>query len=486
MLQALKGHWIAATCIVFILVNALLVAQEIYWLNLLPAVLIVVWAMVASLDRLLLFIAFATPLSINLEELELGGLGISLPTEPLMVGVMLLFLLKLAMERNVVDQRVWRHPITWIIAAQLVWMAICIVPSSMPLISFKHFTARMWFVTTMFFVATRVFERQENMHRFIWAYISGLFVVVVYTLIHHAQYEFAHDPGHWVMSPFFKDHTSYGAILAFFVPFIVTATALPGYSRTRKGVAGLLLLVFGVGMIFSYTRAAWLSLVGALGIYLVLRLRVPIWLLVLGSLTVGGLYFANEEQIKIALERNREESSDDLGEHVRSISNISSDASNLERINRWNSAVSMWKERPVFGWGPGTYMFQYAPFQASADRTIISTNFGLGGNAHSEYLGPLSEQGIPGFLLMLALVVVTTVTALRLYLRLPDGADKRLLIALYLGLVTYYLHGVLNNFLDIDKASVPFWAFTAMIVLLDVKYPRDAAATQAAPPAAVT
>ena len=45
-------------------------------------------------------------------------------------------------------------------------------------------------------------------------------------------------------------------------------------------------------------------------------------------------------------------------------------------------------------------------------------------------------------------------------------------MALILGLVTYYLHGGLNNFLDTDKASVPFWAFTAMIVLLDLKYPR--------------
>ena len=32
--------------------------------------------------------------------------------------------------------------------------------------------------------------------------------------------------------------------------------------------------------------------------------------------------------------------------------------------NRWNSAMRMWQERPVFGWGPGTYMFQSAPFQA--------------------------------------------------------------------------------------------------------------------------
>jgi hypothetical protein len=44
-------------------------------------------------------------------------------------------------------------------------------------------------------------------------------------------------------------------------------------------------------------------------------------------------------------------------------------------------------------------------------------------------------------------------------------------MAIFLGLVTYYLHGILNNFLDLDKASVPFWGFTAMVVLYDLKYP---------------
>jgi O-antigen ligase len=471
MLHALKAHWIAATCVVFVLLNAVLVANEIYWLTALPAVLLVVWAMVAAVDRLVLFIAFATPLSINLEELDLGGIGIALPTEPLLVGLMLLFLLKVAIERDVIDARVWKHPITWVIVAQLVWMLVCIVPSSMPMVSFKYFTARLWFVSTMFFLATRLFHDERNWHRFIWAYLAGLAIVITYTVIHHAQFHFAHDPAHWVMSPFFKDHTSYGALIAFFIPFGVTALFLPGYTRTRRGVALFMLALLTTGLIFSYTRAAWLSLVGALALFLVLKLRIPVWALLVMALVTGGLYYVNKDQITIALERNREESSDDLGEHVRSISNISSDASNLERINRWNSAMRMWQERPVFGWGPGTYMFQYAPFQASEDRTIISTNFGVQGNAHSEYLGPLSEQGVFGMLLMLALIVVTTWTALRLYYRLPDGADRRMLAATYLGLVTYYLHGALNNFLDTDKASVPFWAFTAIIVLLDLKHP---------------
>jgi hypothetical protein len=28
----------------------------------------------------------------------------------------------------------------------------------------------------------------------------------------------------------------------------------------------------------------------------------------------------------------------------------------------------------------------------------------------------------------------------------------------------------MNDFLDLDKASVPFWGFTAMIVMLDLKH----------------
>ena len=41
-------------------------------------------------------------------------------------------------------------------------------------------------------------------------------------------------------------------------------------------------------------------------------------------------------------------------------------------------------------------------------------------------------------------------------------------LAFTLSLLTYYIHGVFNNFLDTDKLSVPFWAFTAVIVALDI------------------
>jgi len=457
-------------CVVFVLFNAALTIHEVYWLNLLPAVLLAGWAVVTAADKVLLFIVFATPLSINLEELDLGGIGVALPTEPLMVVLMLLFLLRLTLEKGTLDPKVWRHPVTIVIIAQLIWMAICVLPSSMPIVSLKYLTARLWFVCTMYFMATRLFRDPRNIHRFFWLFLSGLAIVVGYTLIHHAQFDFAEDPAHWVMSPFFKDHTSYGAIIAFCLPFAITAISMPGYSRSRRGMAVFLLALLVTGILFSYTRAAWVGVAGALGVFIVMRLRIPAWTIGVVLLVAGITAIANMDRITIALERNRTESNDDLAKHVSSISNIRSDASNLERINRWNSALQMFDERPLTGWGPGTYMFQYAPFQAARDRTIISTNFGLNGNSHSEYLGPLAEQGLLGMLLVIALIGVITWTAVRLWSRLPNGVDRMLIGAAFLGLVTYFIHGVLNNYLDLDKASVPFWGFTAMIVVLDLKH----------------
>jgi hypothetical protein len=30
------------------------------------------------------------------------------------------------------------------------------------------------------------------------------------------------------------------------------------------------------------------------------------------------------------------------------------------------------------------------------------------------------------------------------------------------------MHGIMNNFLDTDKASAPFWGFMAVLVVLDI------------------
>ena len=147
----------------------------------------------------------------------------------------------------------------------------------------------------------------------------------------------------------------------------------------------------------------------------------------------------------------------------------SSDASNLERLNRWNAALALFSERPVVGWGPGTYQFVYAPFQRSKDRTIISTNNADGGNAHSEYLGPLAEQGVLGLIGVLGLLGFCLHWGFRLQRILTDREDRILAMGVFLGLMTYFVHGVLNNYLDTDKARALFWGFFAVMLALDLQ-----------------
>jgi O-antigen ligase len=168
------------------------------------------------------------------------------------------------------------------------------------------------------------------------------------------------------------------------------------------------------------------------------------------------------------LQNNKQDSSDNLIEHVTSISNISTDASNMERINRWSCAIQMFLEKPVFGWGPGTYQFQYAPFQLYNDKTIISSNQGDMGNAHSEYLGPLAESGLLGLVFFLLLVFVVLFRAINLYYRIEDPDIKTLLLAIIASLLSYFIHGAFNNFLDTDKASVALWSVIAIVVSIDL------------------
>ena len=80
----------------------------------------------------------------------------------------------------------------------------------------------------------------------------------------------------------------------------------------------------------------------------------------------------------------------------------------------------------------------------------------------------MTEQGIPGVLLVVCIFMATFATGVRVYRTAKDRQVADMALAFTLSLLTYYIHGVFNNFLDTDKLSVPFWAFTAVVVALDV------------------
>jgi putative inorganic carbon (hco3(-)) transporter len=237
----------------------------------------------------------------------------------------------------------------------------------------------------------------------------------------------------------------------------------------------IILLLLGIllfAIVVSFTRATWLSLIVAIGAWLLTRFRVRFYWIVLAFLTVGTVAFLKQNDIQYALEANKQGSSDELEGHVKSVSNISTDPSNLERINRWKCAARMVSERPIFGFGPGTYVFQYAPFQKSSELTIISTHSGDLGDAHSEYFSAMSETGFIGMFFWLGIVFATLSSAFNIVYTTPSLKIRLTTYMVFLGLVSYHAHAVLNNYSQYDKLAVPLWAFTAIIVALDIRNKR--------------
>jgi len=471
MVEKVKIIWVYAITAIFLVINFYLILEkDFYWFFFLPLVLIVLYYYLVSLDKIILFITFLTPLAVNISDMEMG-LGLSIPTEPLMFGVVLLFVANLLFDKKY-DKRVGQHPVSYLIYLSLFWMFITTLTSELPVVSLKYLLARIWFVIPFYFVAALIFRKLINIKRFYWLYISGLFIVIIYTLIQHSAYGFEEEAGHWVMSPFYNDHTAYGAALAIFFPVVVGFLFYPGISKPLRVLNILVLLVFVIGIILSYGRAAWISVVISFLVFIIVMLRIRFYWLVIAGVIFIGTFLLFQQQIFDRLERNKQDSSANFIEHIQSISNITSDASNLERINRWQAAIRLYQDHPYFGWGPGTYQFVYAPYQRSREKTIISTNLGDQGNAHSEYLGPLAEMGMPGILIIIILFSLITYTGLRVYKR-GRKEVKFLSLMATLGLITYFTHGVLNNFLDTDKLSVPFWGFVAIIVALDVYHTND-------------
>lgn len=469
MAETIKLRWFYILCASFIALNTLFIYHELYWLYLVPLVLAVIGLAFLSIDKLFLLSVIVTPFSIDIKEVDIGA-ALSLPAEPLMIGITVMFLFKTLIE-GTFDQNILKHPVSLAIYAYLFWIFITSVTSEIPWISFKFLASKLWFIFPFYFLGAQVFlKKHQNIQWFLWLYIIALGIVIIYSTNRHISFHFAKKIAYWVMTPFYYDHTQYGAAIAMFVPFLVGYTLVNRHVLFIKILIASVMTLYGVGLLLSYSRASWLSVMGALALFVVLFFRIR-WYFI-ATLMIGGLifFFILKTEILMRLEKNKQNSSSKLTEHIQSMSNISTDASNKERLLRWNCALRMFNERPITGWGPGTYAFVYAPFQRSYEMTIISTNFGDVGNAHSEYLGALSEQGLPGLLFFILVIGTAYFTASRIIFHSNANAKiKQMAILLLLGLCTYWIHSFLNNFLDTDKLSVPFWGFIAALVAMDVQ-----------------
>ena len=398
-------------------------------------------------------------------DVDFGSWNMVLPAEPLiaLIGFGMLWTLLIRRPQTIQPlspskTQALKHPGTQTLKhsntqalplAWILWMGICTAFSSMPMVSLKYWVVEVghWWV----FACSMAFWPGLWLRAlpFLMMSMTGM---VVYTVLHHSLFHFRVDQAMLAPMPFFSDHTLYAAVLALLLFFVQSQQhpepGFMGQHLQKTGVRQAITALFTLGLLLSTCRAAILSvaMAGLLAVGYYWRKR-PGYLLFVAVLATGLFFFRfDPEKFRIKLAQ---------------------DVSFQERLNRWDCAASMLAARPWTGFGPGTYPFQYIPFQQPDNITRISIQrplldrgpdtYGRGGGAHSEYWQSAAELGWVGSLIWIALVCCTLWAGL---LGVKFAALSRCdsqKLWLLLGLFTFFIHAFFNNFLHDSRVAALFW-----------------------------
>jgi len=185
---------------------------------------------------------------------------------------------------------------------------------------------------------------------------------------------------------------SYFALVA-----VILAAAATRIEGTRRWFYAFGATIAAAGVLVSQTRSAAIAMIAGLGLLAIGRSVKRAGLIALALVALFGAGIAMDLRI---MKR--------LATLPRSISTQGLEAATSGRVTPAITALTMFRDFPVTGVGPGVFGFQYMPYhirvrdRLPAERSgIRPTNFG---EAHNDHLQLLAETGLPGYLLFLAAV----------------------------------------------------------------------------------
>ncbi len=416
-----------------------------------------------------LLLLLSLPFAVDLPQ---GSLALEVPSEPLQILLVGRRLPLLCQWRHH-HATLWKAPLLRISGLWLLWMLLTIPGSSAPLVSAKYGLVALthWYLFA-YLPLLIGWQLPQLLPRWFNLYTFPLLLLLLYAWSVHAQYDFRIDASVLVARPFFFDHALLStALLLVLGPYLYALHRRRGRWHYAYPVVLLLLL----GVYLSYSRAAWISALLALGLTgtLVLFRHYFRWMLGLTGLGLLGLALLLPSLWAGILQNRVESKKGNWWQQMASVANVTTDVSNLERLNRYRCAWRMVGDRPWRGFGAGTYALAYLPYQKPEEMTRISVTEvgphppGRGGGAHSEYFQALAELGWPGGLLFLALVLTSLFTAGRVYWSAARDSHRYLALALGFGLLTFFIHALFNNFFHHSKIAMLIWSSMAILIQLE-------------------
>ena len=438
-----------------------------------PFVLILAYQTLVNY-RPIYFLLFAT-IPLSTEFFFSNGLSTDLPSEPLIVGLMLVYVIQALTRPDLINGKFFRHPLTLLLIAHFLWIAFAAILSSNPTVSIKFTIAKFWYLATFFFLTGHLMRNERQSWKLWWWIIIPLTLATLKVILHHASLDFGFKEINAATSPFFRNHVNYAAILALILPMLWFF-----WGRYRRWTMAWWVLAAAASVLFfgvltAYTRAAYVALFLAAAMYFVIKLRLIRWAL-LGAVLVVPMFFGymiyNNKFMDFA-------PSERTVSHVEFSGIVAAtykmeDVSTSERYYRWIAGIRMSTEHPISGVGPGNFYFFYKQFTLNRFATYVSNNPEKSG-IHNYYLMTLVEQGLPGLLIFLAMMLYTLILGERVYHESGNNINRKALVmGLMLMLTVIDAFLLMNDMIETDKVGSFFFFSMAILINLDLANKKEA------------
>ncbi len=443
-----------------------------YFMVGIPAFLLLLFVSIVDFRKVFYLLIACIPLS---TEFHLpNGFGTDLPTEPLMVGLMLIALLFGASRTDRLNTPFFRHPITLILLLHLTWIYATTITSELLFVSIKFSLAKTWYIVVFYFLAGHLIKTEKHIRTLFWLILIPLVFTVAVILVRHAAFGFAFHSVNAVLYPFQRNHVNYAATLTLFFPWLWIARSWYKPQSLKwwflVGCTAFLLLA----VYLTYTRAAYIALMLSVAAFLVFHFKLIRYVL-FGSLIVamlGIVYMVNDNTyLEYAPNFDRtitHESFDNLIEATYKMEDIST----MERVYRWVAGFHMSGDNPILGFGPGNFVNFYKSYTVTSFQTYVSNNVDNSG-IHSYFLMTLVEQGIIGLIIFFVLSFYVLIRGEKIYHQTIDPHRKRLVMMVLLTIVVIDAFLLINDMIETDKVGSFFFMCMAILVNLDLANGRE-------------
>jgi len=404
---------------------------------------------------------------------EGAGIGTDLPSEPMMIALTGFALVTMMNHKFSFHKVYVIHPIFILILVHIFWILVTGLQSTYFLISFKFLLAKIWYVIPFFFLPLFMLDKGDDFLKIYNILYKFLFVTLSIILFRHALEGFSFESTYRIVQPFFRNHVTYAAITVVCLPFVWAFYRINRDSNASNKWLKYVFILFVIAIYFSFTRAAILSMLIAVGAYYIIKYRYVKAALGLSTLvaTVGIIFLSwNNKYLDFAPNFEKTITHyefDNLIEATYKLEDISS----MERVYRWMAGIEMIKDKFWLGFGPGTFYSNYKAYSISRFQTYVSDNPDQSG-IHNYFLMTWVEQGFIGFLILIALCFLMLMEGENVYHRATLSKDRYVVMAATLGLIVIFAMCLINDLIETDKVGPFFFLNAAIILFYHKKYPK--------------